>query len=78
MNKLKDYLLQWANDNYLPLLEENERLKEELQMTRNLVKSVDNDRMRYRKQAQKFKEKCNIQEKALKLHGINCVVTSSN
>lgn len=78
MNKLKDYLLQWANDNYLPLLEENERLKEELQMTRNLLKAVDDERMRYRKQAQKFREKSNIQEKALKLHGINCVVTSSN
>lgn len=78
MNKLKEYLLQWANDNYLPLLEENERLKEELELTRNLVNSINNDRIRYRKQAQKFREKSNIQEKASKLHGINCVITSSN
>ena len=78
MNKLEEYLLQWANDEYLPLLEENKRLKEELEMTRDLVKAIDNDRMRYRKQAQKFREKSNIQEKALKVHGINCVISISD
>lgn len=78
MNKLKDYLLQWANDNYLPLLEENERLKEELQMTRNLVKAVDDERMRYIKQAQKFREKSIKQENALRIHGINCFYASGD
>lgn len=78
MNKLKDYLLQWANDNYLPLIEENERLKEELQMTRELVKAIDNDRMRYRRQAQKFREKSNKQENALRVHGINCFYASGD
>lgn len=78
MNKLNDYLLKWANDKYLPLLEENKRLKEELETMRSLLKEIDNDRIRYRKQAQKFREKSKKQENALRLHGINCIFTSSD
>lgn len=78
MNKLKEYLLQWANDEYLPLLEENKRLKEELETMRSLLKEIDNDRIRYRKQAQKFREKSNKQENALRIHGINCFYASGD
>ena len=53
--KLEEKLEEWVEKNHLPILEENEKLKEQ-------VKNLERDVKRYREQAQRLYKKAKLRE----------------
>ena len=53
--KLEEKLEEWVEKNHLPILEENEKLKEQ-------VKSLERDVKRYREQARRLYKKAKLRE----------------